>query len=137
MCASRICALRDSVLSVMPASGVVLGSGPWLTGPRRLGGSTRVLQVLRVFHSGGPLSSSTRGPGAPLPLCSCLVVVDRTLCACPVTCSSWHLTSHLFHSYISTTHSLRPQGFASFLSCLFSVSTGYEPWALKTTRESS
>ena len=27
-----------------------------------------------------------------------------------VTCSSRHLTSHLFHSYISTAHSLRPQG---------------------------
>ena len=36
-----------------------------------------------------------------------LDVVDRTLGACPVTRSSRHLTSHLFHSYISTTHSLR------------------------------
>ena len=33
--------------SVTPASSVVLGQGPRLTGPLRLGGSTR---VLRVFH---------------------------------------------------------------------------------------
>ena len=35
-----------------------------------------------------------------------LGVVDRTVNACPITCSPRHLTSHLFHSYIST-HSLR------------------------------
>ena len=37
---------------VTPASGVVLGRGPRLTGPRRLGGSTLVLRVLLSgFHS--------------------------------------------------------------------------------------
>ena len=36
-------------------------------------------------------------------------VVDRTVGACPITCSPRHLPSHLFHSYISTTHSLRPR----------------------------
>ena len=107
-----------------PASGVLLGRGPRLTGPRRLGGSNRVLQVLRVFHSGGPLRSSTRYPGAPLPLCSYvtrgLVIVDRTFCACLVTCSSRHLTPHLSDVYIRTTHSFRPQGiaFISFLCVL-------------------
>ena len=38
-----------------------------------------------------------------------LGVVDRTVGTCPITCSPRHLTSHLFHSYISTTHSLRLQ----------------------------
>ena len=92
----------------------------------------------RVFHSGipvVPLRSSTRYPGSPLPLCFYvtrgLVVVDRTLCACLVTCSSRHLTSHLSHSYISTTHSLRPQGLCYSFPCVFSVSTGYEPGVLR------
>ena len=83
----------------------------------------------RVFHSdtpGVPLGSSTRYPGAPLPLCSYiirgLVVVDRTRGACLVTCSSGHLTSCLSHSYISTTHSLRPQACVFFSSVFFSVS---------------
>ena len=38
-----------------------------------------------------------------------LCVVDCTVGACPITWSPRHLTSHLFHPYISTTHSLRPQ----------------------------
>ena len=55
-----------------------------------------------------------------------LCVVDRTVGACPMTCSPRHLTSHLFHSYISTTQSLRPQ--ACIISfCVFLVVTGYEP----------
>ena len=99
----------------------------------------------RVVRSGGPLGWSARvvrsgvplrGTGAPLPFCSYitggLVVVDRARAACPVTCSYRHLTSYLFrafdlshssHSYINTTHSLRPQAcVVSFLSCDFSVS---------------
>ena len=51
-----------------------------------------------------------------------LGVVDRTVGACPITCSPTHLTSHLFHSYISTTHSLRPQACVSSFPCDFSVS---------------
>ena len=48
-----------------------------------------------------------------------LCVVDRTVGACLITCSPRHLTSHLFHSYISTTHSLRPQAcIISFLCVL-------------------
>ena len=76
----------------------------------------------RGYHSGTPgipLGSSTRGPGAPLPLCSYVtggrLVIDRIRGACLVTCSSRHLTSHIFHSYISTTHSLRPQGLCYFI----------------------
>ena len=62
--------ISSSLLYVTPASGVVLDRGPRPTGPRWLGGSIRVLQVLWVFHSGGPVRCSTRCPGAPLPLCS-------------------------------------------------------------------
>ena len=84
-------------------------------------------QVLRVFHSGVPLEVPARHPlslSLSLSLCSYeyvtlgLVVVDRTLRACPVTCSSRHLTSRLFHSYISTAHSLHPQACASFSLCV-------------------
>ena len=53
-----------------------------------------------------------------------LVVVYRTVGACPITWSSRHLTSHLFHSYtrISTTHFLRPQACVISFQCDFSVS---------------
>ena len=99
---------------VTPACCVVLDRGLRLTGPRRLGGSG--------YSSPG----STRYPGAPIPLCSYITrgmeVVDRTRGVCPVTCCSKHLTSHLFHSYISTTHSLRPQGLCIlFPVCSLSV----------------
>ena len=72
--------------------------------PRGFGSVPRYTEALR--HSlGHPYI--TRG----------LEVVDRILGASPVRCSPRHLTSHLFHSYISTAHSLRPQGlcFISFL----------------------
>ena len=84
----------------------------------------------RGFHSGSPgitRRGFNRYPGVPLPLCSYiirgLIVVDRTLGACLVTCSSRHVTSYLFHSYISTTHSLHPQGlcFILVLVCSRSV----------------
>ena len=100
------------------------------------------------FHSGTPgipLRGSTRYPGAPLPLCSystrCLVVVDRTLCACPVTCSSRHLTSHLFHSYIYI-YIYKHYSFPSptGLCCLSLFVLGQyrlRAWGSKTTRESS
>ena len=61
--------------------------------------------------------------------------VDRTLRACFVTCSPRHLTSHLFHSYISTAHSLHLQGLCFIHFCVFSVDSGYEPGVLKTTKE--
>ena len=51
-----------------------------------------------------------------------LRVVDRTVGACPITCSPRHLTSHLFHSYISTTHSPCPQACVISFPCDFSVS---------------
>ena len=51
-----------------------------------------------------------------------LRVVDRTVGACPITCSPRHLTSHLFHSYISSTHSLRPQACVISFPCDLSVS---------------
>ena len=63
-----------------------------------------------------------------------LGVVDCTLGACPSTCSPRHLTSHLSHTHISTIHSLRPQGLnfvPSFLFCVFSVCSGYEPGVLR------
>ena len=41
-------------------------------------------------------------------------VVDRTVGACPITCSPRHLTSHLSHTYIST-HSLHSHWVYFFL----------------------
>ena len=54
-----------------------------------------------------------------------LGVVDRILGVCPVTRSSRHLTSHLFHSYISTTHSLRPQACVISFSVSQATSLGF------------
>ena len=98
----------------------------------------------RGFHSctpSIPLGSSTRRPGAPLPLCSYvtrgLVVVDPTLGACLVMCSPRHLIPHLSHVYIRSTHSFRPQGVA-FISFLWALGRfRLRAWGSKTTRESS
>ena len=58
-----------------------------------------------------------------------LCVVDRTVGACPITCSPRHLTSYLSHPYIST-HSLRSHWpLALFPSLCFSVSL--RAWVLR------
>ena len=94
---------------------------------------------LRLGTSGLRFSALVNRGTAPLPLCSYitrgLVVVDLTLGVCPFTCSSRHLTSHPFHSYISSTHSFRPQGpvFYSFLCVLFLFRL--RAWGSRTTRE--
>ena len=62
-------------------------------------------RVYRPWH----LAPIPRRAIPSLLLCNSRPVVDRTVGACPITFSSRHLTSNLFHSYISTTHSLRPQ----------------------------
>ena len=83
--------------------------------------SAWVLRVLRDFCLGAP----RRYPGATPLFVFCpsyitrgLIVVDRTRGACPVTCSSRHLTSHSypFHSYISTAHFSHPQACVLFHS---------------------
>ena len=100
------CFPREKQILIYISLGVVrsLPWGPRGLAVRRVTPASGVRYSTREFHSGAPgvpLSSSTRYPGAPLPLCSYvnrgLLVVDRTLCACPVTCklSSRHLTSHL------------------------------------------
>ena len=74
-----------------------------------------ILPISYYRHSPGSiaLGACCRSTGAPLPFCSYvtrgLCVVDRTVGACPITCSPRHLTSHLFHSYISTIYSLPSQ----------------------------
>ena len=59
-------------------------------------------------------------------------VVDRSFGACPVTCSSRHMTSYLFYSYIST-HPLRSQ-WEPFPLCMLGRSR-LRALGSKTTRE--
>ena len=61
-------------------------------------------------------------------------VVDRTVGACPITCSPKHLTYDLFHSYISTTHSLHPQGLCISFFCVILGRYRLRAWGSKTTR---
>ena len=69
---------------------------------------------LRLVTSGLWLGASVNRGTEPLPrapyVTRGLIIVDRALGANPATCSSRHLTFHLFHSYISSIQSLRPQG---------------------------
>ena len=60
-------------------------------------------------------------------------VVDRTVGACPITCSPRHLTSRLSHIY---KHSFSLYHIGLFLFCVFLGQSGYEPGVLRQ-RESS
>ena len=67
-------------------------------------------------------------------------VFDRTVGACYIICSPRHLTSHLFHSYIST-HSLQshwPFSLLCFVSfCVILGRYRLRAWSSKTTRQTS
>ena len=61
---------------------------------------TSVLEATVEHGDSAPIPHATPsiGPYVTRGLC----VVDRTLGACPATCSSRHLTFHFSHTYIST-----------------------------------
>ena len=117
--------IRPFWQAVRPAYGVIFCRKPRLTGTRLFGGSTR------VNHSGHPLGWSTSGVPLWFPratpfllllsyITRGLLVVDRTLCACPVTCSSRHLISHLFIRYKHYSFSSHT-GRVNYSLCDFSV----------------
>ena len=91
----------------------------------------------RTLWLGLRLGASVSRGIAPLPRAPFVTrgLDVRTLGACPVTCSSRHLTSHLFHSYISTIYSLRPRGFAFFSFLCVLGQYRLRAWALKKTKE--
>ena len=61
------------------------------------------------------LGADTPRQSLPRPLCNSMP--GRSWCV-PLTSSPRHLTFHLFHSYISTAHSLHPQGLCFIPFCV-------------------